>query len=234
MSDRLKPGDLAPAFNLPDQSGNQVALSSFRGRKVLVYFYPKADTPGCTTQACALRDVLGEVGNTAVIGISPDPPKRQAAFDAKFSLGFPLLSDVSHTVAESYGVWVERTNYGRTYMGIRAIGLPRRRGRDSGTGLVQGQASCDSREPAQSPRHLVLPPGTSAPLGDSRTVLVPTTSATPKRAHVACRGTKRCAVGPPHAAGMSTREPLWPPKPKEFETTGPGSQSLGPPMTTSS
>lgn len=118
MSVQLKPGDAAPAFNLLDQSGHEVSLSSFRGRKVLVYFYPKADTPGCTTQACALRDVLGDVGNTAVIGISPDPPKRQAAFDTKFSLGFPLLSDVSHTVAESYGVWAERSMYGRSYMGI--------------------------------------------------------------------------------------------------------------------
>jgi peroxiredoxin Q/BCP len=85
----------------------------------LVYFYPKADTPGCTAQACALRDVLGDVGTTAVIGISPDPPKRQAAFDTKYSLGFPLLSDVAHTVAESYGVWVERSMYGRSYMGIQ-------------------------------------------------------------------------------------------------------------------
>jgi peroxiredoxin Q/BCP len=119
MSELLKPGDTAPSFNLPDQSGHEVSLSSFGDRKVLVYFYPKADTPGCTAQACALRDVLGEVGSTAVIGISPDPPKRQAAFDSKYSLGFPLLSDVSHTVAESYGVWVERSMYGRTYMGIQ-------------------------------------------------------------------------------------------------------------------
>jgi len=119
MSELLKPGDPAPPFNLPDQSGHEVSLSGFRGRKVLVYFYPKADTPGCTAQACALRDVLGDVGSTAVIGISPDPPKRQAAFDSKYSLGFPLLSDVSHTVAESYGVWVERSMYGRTYMGIQ-------------------------------------------------------------------------------------------------------------------
>lgn len=118
MSERLKPGDRAPAFNLPDQSGKEVSLASLRGRRALVYFYPKADTPGCTTQACALRDVLAEVGDTAVIGISPDPPKRQAAFDAKYRLGFPLLSDVTHTVAEAYGVWVERSMYGRSYMGI--------------------------------------------------------------------------------------------------------------------
>jgi peroxiredoxin Q/BCP len=119
MSELLKPGDPAPPFNLPDQLGHEVSLSGFRGRKVLVYFYPKADTPGCTAQACALRDVLGNLGTTAVVGVSPDPPKRQAAFDTKYALGFPLLSDVAHTVAESYGVWVERSMYGRTYMGIQ-------------------------------------------------------------------------------------------------------------------
>jgi len=117
MSERLQVGDAAPAFSLPDQSGNEVSLVSFRGRQVLVYFYPKADTPGCTTQACALRDALGSIGTTAVIGISPDPPKRQAAFDQKYGLGFPLLSDADHAVAEAYGVWVKRSMYGREYMG---------------------------------------------------------------------------------------------------------------------
>jgi peroxiredoxin Q/BCP len=159
MSELLKPGDTAPSFNLPDQSGHEVSLSSFGDRKVLVYFYPKADTPGCTAQACALRDVLGEVGSTAVIGISPDPPKRQAAFDSKYSLGFPLLSDVSHTVAESYGVWVERSMYGRTYMGIQGSPcrcLPRGRGRGIGERLVQGGAGGDRREPAQGPRQVAL------------------------------------------------------------------------------
>jgi peroxiredoxin Q/BCP len=85
---------------------------------VLVYFYPKADTPGCTAQACGLRDVAGSVGTTAIVGISPDPPKRLAAFDHKYSLGFALLSDVDHSVAEAYGVWVPRSMYGRSYMGI--------------------------------------------------------------------------------------------------------------------
>jgi len=118
VTQRLEPGDPAPDFTLADQSGRQVSLSSFRGRPVLVYFYPKADTPGCTAQACALRDVLPQVGETAVLGISPDPPKRQAAFDAKYGLGFPLLSDQGHSVAESYGVWVRRSMYGRSYMGI--------------------------------------------------------------------------------------------------------------------
>ena len=111
-------GERAPAFSLPGQSGQTVSLAGLRGRRVLVYFYPKADTPGCTTQACGLRDVLGDVGDTAVVGISPDPPKRQAAFDQKYTLGFPLLSDEDHSVAESYGVWVERSMYGRKFMGI--------------------------------------------------------------------------------------------------------------------
>ena len=121
MADRLRPGDQAPDFTLTDQDGNPFHLSaSLRQRKSrhLVFFYPKADTPGCTAQACGLRDVLGQVGGTVVVGISPDPPKRQAAFDAKYGLGFPLLSDVDHSVAEAYGVWVERSMYGRSYMGI--------------------------------------------------------------------------------------------------------------------
>ena len=118
MGERLRPGDSAPAFSLPDQSGNVVSLAGLRGRNVLVYFYPKADTPGCTAQACGLRDVAGAVGGTVILGISPDPPKRLAAFDQKYGLGFPLLSDVDHAVAEAYGVWVPRSMYGRNYMGI--------------------------------------------------------------------------------------------------------------------
>jgi len=118
MAERLRPGDLAPAFRLPDQSAHEVALADYRGRHALVYFYPKADTPGCTTQACGLRDVAGAVGTTAIVGISPDPPKRLAAFDHKYGLGFPLLADVDHSVAEAYGVWVPRSMYGRSYMGI--------------------------------------------------------------------------------------------------------------------
>jgi peroxiredoxin Q/BCP len=118
MGERLQPGAPAPGFSLPDQSADVVSLSDFGGRHVLVYFYPKADTPGCTAQACGLRDVAGSVGTTAIVGISPDPPKRLAAFDQKYSLGFPLLSDVDHSVAEAYGVWVPRSMYGRSYMGI--------------------------------------------------------------------------------------------------------------------
>jgi len=114
----LTPGDEAPEFTLSDQDGNQVALSDYRGRKVLVFFYPKADTPGCTNQACGLRDVLGDIGDTAVVGISPDAPTRQKKFDEKYSLGFPLLSDEDHAVAEAYGAWGEKSMYGRKYMGI--------------------------------------------------------------------------------------------------------------------
>jgi peroxiredoxin Q/BCP len=114
----LKPGDKAPAIALPDQSGNTVKLADLKGRKVLVYFYPRADTPGCTTQACGLRDALPEIGDTVVLGISPDKPPALAKFDAKYELGFPLLSDVDHAVAEAYDVWAEKKNYGKTYMGI--------------------------------------------------------------------------------------------------------------------
>jgi thioredoxin-dependent peroxiredoxin len=114
----LTPGDTAPAFSLLDQDGTPTKLSSFTGRKVLVYFYPKADTPGCTTQACGLRDIAGQVGDTAIIGISPDPPARQKRFDTKHSLGFPLLSDEDHAVAEAFDVWQEKSMYGKRYMGI--------------------------------------------------------------------------------------------------------------------
>ncbi len=114
----LEVGDKAPAISLKDQDDGSVKLSGFKGRKVLVYFYPKADTPGCTTQSCALRDIAGEIGDTAIVGISPDLPAKQKKFDEKYSLGFPLLSDPEHTVSEAYGVWGEKKNYGRVYMGI--------------------------------------------------------------------------------------------------------------------
>ena len=115
----LKPGDKAPAFALSNQSGDKLRLSGLKGHKVLVYFYPKADTPGCTAQACGLRDVLSDVGHTAIVGISPDPPSRQRKFDEKYGLGFPLLSDEDHAVAEAYGVWAEKSMYGKTYWGVQ-------------------------------------------------------------------------------------------------------------------
>jgi peroxiredoxin Q/BCP len=114
----LKPGDKAPDFSLPDQHDEQVTLKSLRGRRALVYFYPKADTPGCTKQACGLNEVLADIGDTAVLGISPDKPSKQLRFAEKYSLGFPLLSDPDHSVAEAFGVWKEKSMYGRKYMGI--------------------------------------------------------------------------------------------------------------------
>jgi peroxiredoxin Q/BCP len=114
----LSPGDQAPAFTLLDQSGTPVKLADFKGRKVLIFFYQKADTPGCTAQACGLRDVAGEVGDTAIVGISPDKPAKQAKFDTKFGLGFPLLADEDHAVAEAYDVWAEKSMYGKKYFGI--------------------------------------------------------------------------------------------------------------------
>ncbi|MBS1836936.1 MAG: thioredoxin-dependent thiol peroxidase [Actinobacteria bacterium] len=115
---RLEVGDKAPAVSLEDQHGDIVKLSSYKGRRVLVFFYPKANTPGCTTQACGLRDVVDQVGDTAIIGISPDAPDKQLSFDTKHSLGYPLLADVDHAVAEAYGVWGEKKLYGRAFMGI--------------------------------------------------------------------------------------------------------------------
>jgi thioredoxin-dependent peroxiredoxin len=114
----LAPGDKAPSFSLVDQHGASRSLAEFSGRRVLVFFYPKASTPGCTTQACGLRDVAHDIGDTQILGISPDTPKRQATFDEKFGLGFPLLADEDHAVAEAFGVWGEKKLYGRAYMGI--------------------------------------------------------------------------------------------------------------------
>ncbi len=114
----LKPGDPAPEFSLSDRDGTTRTLTSLRGRKILVYFYPKADTPGCTTQSCGLRDVRDQVGDTQIIGISPDKPTRQKKFDEKYGLGFPLLADEEHTAAEAFGVWAEKSMYGKKYMGI--------------------------------------------------------------------------------------------------------------------
>jgi thioredoxin-dependent peroxiredoxin len=114
----LSVGDKAPVVALPDQTGSVVKLASFKGRKVLVFFYPKASTPGCTQQACALRDIVGQVGDTAIVGISPDKPAAQLKFATAQSLPYPLLADVDHAVAEAFGVWQEKMNYGKKYMGI--------------------------------------------------------------------------------------------------------------------
>ena len=116
----IEPGDTAPDFTLLDQNGEPVTLSSLKGKRVVLYFYPKADTPGCTTQACGVRDHKTdyERAGAVVFGISPDPVKRIAKFDQKYGLDFPLLADEDHAVAEQYGVWVEKSMYGRKYMGV--------------------------------------------------------------------------------------------------------------------
>jgi len=115
----IKEGSSAPKIKLLNQDGESVSLSSFKGRKVLIYFYPKADTPGCTTQSCGLRDIAGDIGDTVIIGISPDAPAKLKKFDEKYSLGFTLLSDEDHSVAEQFGVWTEKSMYGRKYMGVQ-------------------------------------------------------------------------------------------------------------------
>ncbi len=116
----LGPGDRAPDFTLPDQHGKPVSLAALKGQAVVLYFYPKADTPGCTAQACGVRDHRAnyEQAEAVVIGISPDPVSRVKAFDEKYELGFPLLADVDHAVADAYGVWVEKSMYGRKYLGV--------------------------------------------------------------------------------------------------------------------
>jgi peroxiredoxin Q/BCP len=112
-------GQPAPDFALPDQNGEPVRLSDLRGRRVVVYFYPKADTPGCTTQACGIRDHAADydAADAVVLGISPDTVKDVKTFADKFDLRFRLLADADHAVAEAYGVWVEKHRSGRTYWG---------------------------------------------------------------------------------------------------------------------
>lgn len=114
----LKPGSKAPDIELLDQNGKAFSLAKQGKSKVLVYFYPKADTPGCTAQSCGLRDIAGDIGRTKIVGISPDKPEKQKKFDEKYSLGFPLLADTENTVAKAYKVWKKKSMYGREYMGI--------------------------------------------------------------------------------------------------------------------
>jgi peroxiredoxin Q/BCP len=117
---QLYPGDRAPAFCLLDQNDQQVSLKDFSGKKLLVYFYPQADTPGCTKQACSIRDTCAELSRlgAASVGISPDSPDKQKKFDKKFDLDFPLLSDPDHQTAVAYGAWGSKKRYGREYEGI--------------------------------------------------------------------------------------------------------------------
>jgi len=116
----VKVGDKAPAFKAATDGGDTVSLKSLKGKKVVLYFYPKDNTPGCTTEACDFRDSYArfENANTVVLGVSPDSVKSHDKFKAKFDLPFPLLSDEDHAIAEAYGVWQEKSMYGRKYMGI--------------------------------------------------------------------------------------------------------------------
>ena len=114
----LKEGDLAPDIELLDQHEKKFSLKKLSRRTVLVYFYPKADTPGCTQQSCGLRDIADQIGKTVIVGISPDKPAKLLKFDEKFSLGFTLLSDDTNAVAKKYKVWKKKSMYGREYMGI--------------------------------------------------------------------------------------------------------------------
>jgi thioredoxin-dependent peroxiredoxin len=117
----LKEGETAPDFELPDQAGNTVRLSGLRGRRVVLYFYPKADTPGCTTQACGVRDRAAdyEAAGAVVLGVSPDPVDKVKRFDDKHSLGFTLLADEDHAVAERYGTWTQKSMYGKKFWGVQ-------------------------------------------------------------------------------------------------------------------
>ncbi len=117
----LSAGDQAPDFTLPDQSGEPVTLSDLRGQTVVLYFYPRADTPGCTAQACGVRDHAADYEGlqARVIGISPDPVAAVRKFADKYDLGFTLLADEDHAVADAYGTWGEKSMYGKTYMGVQ-------------------------------------------------------------------------------------------------------------------
>ena len=114
-------GNTAPGFTLPDQNGDPFSPEDARGSWLVLYFYPRADTPGCTTQACSVRDHSGdyEAAGARVVGVSPDEVEAVAKFAAKYDLGFTLLADADHAVAERYGAWVEKSMYGKTYMGVQ-------------------------------------------------------------------------------------------------------------------
>ena len=138
----LEVGQPAPPFSLQSDTDETLSLDDLKGRPVVVYFYPKDDTPGCTRQACSIRDSWAEFGRIGanVIGVSPQSPKSHRKFREKYGLPFPLLADTDHTMAEDYGVWVEKTNYGKTYDGHRALDLRDRRRRQPGRDQAAGQA----------------------------------------------------------------------------------------------
>jgi peroxiredoxin Q/BCP len=139
----LQPGDSAPDFTLPDQNGDELTLSGLRGGTVVLYFYPRADTPGCTTQACGIRDRRAEyeAAGVRVIGVSPDAVEAVSKFAGKYDLDFTLLADADHAVAEAYGTWVEKKNYGKTYWGVQRA-----------TFIIDGQGTIAHVIPKASPK----------------------------------------------------------------------------------
>lgn len=139
----VEAGDQAPDFTLPDQDGNDVSLSELRGQTVVLYFYPRADTPGCTVQACGLRDRSGEydAGGARVIGISPDTVEDVGKFAGKYDLGFTLLADADHAVADAYGTWGEKSMYGKKYWGVQRA-----------TFVIDGQGKIARAFPKVSPK----------------------------------------------------------------------------------
>jgi peroxiredoxin Q/BCP len=139
----LEAGDTAPDFALADQNGNEVALSQLRGQHVVLYFYPRADTPGCTVQACGVRDRRAEYESAGVrvLGVSPDPVEDVKKFADKFDLDFTLLADPDHAVAEAYGTWVEKSTYGKKYWGVQRA-----------TFLIDGEGKIAEVFPKVSPK----------------------------------------------------------------------------------
>lgn len=118
MTTRLEAGDNAPVFSAPNRRNEMLTLADLKGHPTLLYFYPKALTSGCANQSCLLRDIAGDIGDARIVGVSPDAPERQAKFDAKYELGFDLLSDPDHVMADAYGVWGEKKLYGKVYDGV--------------------------------------------------------------------------------------------------------------------
>ncbi len=155
----LTVGDAAPTFALADQHGKVVRLEDFKGRKLLVYFYPEADTPGCTTQSCDVRDHREEFANLGVdvVGISPDEPPAQLAFDEKYSLGFPLLSDPDHAVSEAWGTWGEKHELRQDLRRDDPLLVPRGRARRYRTGLVPRAGGEDRPQGGRGPAGLAPP-----------------------------------------------------------------------------
>jgi peroxiredoxin Q/BCP len=158
-------GETAPDFELPDQDGEPVSLSSLRGRRVVLSFYPKAVTPGCTVQACGVRDHRAdyEDAETVVLGISPDPMERVKNFHDGQGLNFTLLADEDHAVCEAYGVWVEKSMYDKKYWGARANHLRARRGRQGRDRAAQGQAGRARRARARGVVGLARATSTKCP-----------------------------------------------------------------------